>query len=445
MSRRFTLPHTCTGRHNDRFNAPIVSPALLFFAVCLLPAACPSSSWGADAARPVVRFDLRPTVAFRSVGDDRHVEACFVISSLVENLDESPFDQWSVRIVPRDESMHLVDYAPRTKTASLYDGSVAITTTNEDVFSFGLNGAGSPGPLHVDGGLERNQKNSKTKSYKEWSPVRAVTAAGSVERGRGVYFKLRQSQDRVLEGEKQFTVVFEASPAWRGAMFDVSITAEKVIRTFGGLDQRTKTVCRQDFAIAGYRDTDADAFRWAKRVDASEQELRRSAHRHQAAAPSQSLPHLLHGLASKLDPWDKDDRDLESTQSKNWIRRLISGKTDPYTDPTIRKLPVGLRATALDYCDACKDVRFLHHDARRAGLIGHHPVTSLDDLPNPNTANSESGDSRTYTATKVAIEDEEPIREPFRNNAHVAPANPLVEPNGDHGNGQAGLEQYPRR
>ena len=86
------------------------------------------------------------------------------------------------------------------------------------------------------------------------APVQAVTASGTINRGRGVYFKLRWTAQQILEGEKTFHNTSRPEQ-WRGSLMDVSVIAQGERKSFGW-ERETKTIGSANFVVAVFKDHD---------------------------------------------------------------------------------------------------------------------------------------------------------------------------------------------
>ena len=71
-------------------------------------------------------------------------------------------------------------------------------------------------------------KNSDSTQYQKRAPQQAMIAAGTTDRGRGVYFKFRWTADQVLEGEKRFRWTVAVPESWRGGLIDVQIIGQRL-------------------------------------------------------------------------------------------------------------------------------------------------------------------------------------------------------------------------
>jgi hypothetical protein len=329
------------------------------------------------AQNAVISFDLPPTAIAVPAGDGttdgllnsddgEPVEITLRLSSLV-NADVMPqIDRWMIRCVPRHSDWRVIDYAPRTETASDYATAIGVKTTDEKTSTFGVAADVTQGNLvrgHVGGDV--GSKQCESLQYDRVAPLHAVTAAGTIERGRGVYYKLRWTSTQVLEGEKEFKITFAVPAGFRSGLVDVSVVAIgrpsnqnsvtaaiAQIPVIGDDVGGMRSLGEARFVVGVYAEGDPVARQVVQSMTDAEATLRREADKVRAGSPARSLSTLIRHVASKLD---MDSVDVHS----NWPERLVFNNADPYTDPIIRKLPTDLRVKALDYCDARRKVESL--------------------------------------------------------------------------------------
>ncbi|MEM1228493.1 MAG: hypothetical protein AAGJ40_22605 [Planctomycetota bacterium] len=312
----------------------------------------------ADAyASHSVSFDMSPMAA--GVMSDRQSMQVHLRLSALVSPNAPSIDHWMVRVVPRHVGWTVDDYSPRTETASTMTSPIEIQATEESTRSSGISGDVAYGHL-VRGqlGADRGGKHAQTWTIQRHAPIEAVTASGTIERGRGVYFKMNWTAQQVLEGEKEFSIAFEVPSGCRGGVLDVTVSAHRqesdddskwmeipVIGSAGDHSgsRDVQRVAHQHFAVAVYRDGDEQAQALAAELTATEFTLRSAAADTRPTPSIRSLPGLLRHVAAKFNADEMVD--------PIWIDRFIAGVADPYVDPAITKLPSNVRVLALDYAD----------------------------------------------------------------------------------------------
>ena len=309
-----------------------------------LPPVAVATPVSADETRAADQKGERETAPLASGYETVQVE--LNLSSMIATPDVPRIDQWLVRCVARDASLSVVDYWPRTEVASELGGPIAVKKTNEQSDSLGISLDAVYGHLGTGrAGADHGRKKVESLSYERIAPVHAVTAAGTIHRGRGAYFKLRWTTQQVLEGEKVFRLTFRVPQQWRGGLIDVSVVAQTEHQSFAGLDSEIRTLGSANYVVATYRAGDVFAKEHAEQLAIAEQKMRRLAIQHQQQTAIRSLPSLIHHVAKKLDG-------KSTTAGTVWMEQLIAGHADPYIDKQISKLPMDVRIAALDYYDA---------------------------------------------------------------------------------------------
>lgn len=307
----------------------------------------------ASADNSIIHFDLPQTTIARPVageaGGDSLVTIELKLSSLIAAPDVPRIDQWLVQCQPRDRSLSIADYAPRTEVCSDIAGTIQFKKTNEHNKSIGFSIDGNYGSFaRGKSGIDQASKDINSYQLERIAPVQAVTASGTINRGLGVYFKLRWTAQQVLEGEKTFQLTLRVPPNWRGSLIDVSVVAQSEQKTFAGFDSETKTLGSADFIIAAYLQGDLQAEARARQLFDAELTLRSAASQYSPKPSLHSVTSLLRHVAMKLDV-------EPSKPDSDWIERLLLCRADPYLDKEIQKLPMPLRVAVLDYVDIRDD------------------------------------------------------------------------------------------
>lgn len=327
--------------------------------VCLLSVHLSGGS--ASAVEPArIHFDL-PGVAVANEGES--VEGGRVIDidlplSLIWNQEGTrltpalpPIDHMLVRVSMRN-SAPVVGYQPKTTYQSEFVGPVAITTKHESASTIGLNVDAVMHPFRIHGGSDRNDKQSDASEYQQHAPRQAVIAAGTIDRGEGVYYKLRWTRQNVLEGEKRFQASFAVPGQWRGGVLDVSVQAmsvkESVFRRHGihALDQ-------QHFVVALYQHGDVEAAQAARALAKFDRQLQASVD----VQPtwSSKLAGTLSTVSTPtvkqwLSEWDHQAR------SEKLYRQVISSDLDQRAELLIDRLPHSVQRSVRQYNQAQQEL-----------------------------------------------------------------------------------------
>ncbi|MEM0924420.1 MAG: hypothetical protein AAGJ83_00145 [Planctomycetota bacterium] len=302
------------------------------------------------ADQAVVRFDVPAVVAASSeevAPGSKQVTAAWTLSSLVvgsdhdAHVDTPPIDHLLIRCRLR-ERFPVVAFLPRTEVQTDYAGPISITEKREKSEAFGVSMDGKYQPIagaHL--GADETSLQSNATQYQHNAPVQAVVASGTIDRGHGVYFKLRWTRGQVLEGEKHFQVTFTVPRAWRGGLLDVEIMATGIDRGFMGKSE-VRPVAQQEFVIAVHDEADSEAATLAGRLAVLDKKLR------QHAQHSRQRPNALQKW------WNERFSTKSDRQNRpfSWYQRLARQQADPYIDQEIRRLPMPVRVTVIDYAAA---------------------------------------------------------------------------------------------
>jgi hypothetical protein len=318
------------------------------FLVCTWLLTCVMAAPMEARSESPIEFDLPPTAPAQSTQHDNPslVTIEFNLSSMVGAAHRLKVDQWMIRCQPRDPRVMLVDYSPRTETSSQLAGSIQVKTTDESSKAFGVSLDGGYGHLATGhAGADNIDKQIKTLQYDRIAPQQVVIASGTIDRGRGVYFKLRSTEQQVLEGEKRFSLTLRVPENWRGSLVDVSVEAQVEKRSFypwGPWDRETKTISSRHFVVAVYRLGDEQAQRMAEALADAERALRDLNRGLQPSHLTVSLPAVFRQVASTFD---------SGNPKENWLQRLLTEQADPHLDEQIRELPMNVRVAVLDYAE----------------------------------------------------------------------------------------------
>ncbi len=240
----------------------------------------------AVAASPDVSFDVTPSVGCRDVTtaefaeanpDERLVEAQIEVSSLIRQGNEEDLLQYFYRFDSPRRTLRIVDYAPQTTLASDLAGNVTIEKKEESTKGLAATvTAPFAWPVKLAGSGELASKTLDSTRYELVPPMTAVAASGTLDRGYGVYFKLKPSRSTSLEGSKRFSMTFRVPRNWRADYVHLSCTASAAVQgLLGPLDE--PFVCgRRKFVVALYAEGDASAKAAAERLVRAESELLKS-------------------------------------------------------------------------------------------------------------------------------------------------------------------------
>jgi len=282
------------------------SLTLSFFVAALPLVALPLI---ASAEQPRVFFDMPYAVACRDVTPAEYaashpgrrlVEAKLEISALLTAGKESDLTQFFIRAQCPQRALAIVDYLPKTSHESIAS-SVTMEKSTERSAAIGINLSGNyelialPGP---SAGIGESRKSSvKTELL---PPLETVAASGTLDRGAGLFFKIKSSPRNLLEGTREYALVLSVPTAWRADYLQIRCEADGVRRGVVSTFDEQVNCGQRDFLVALFQEGDEPARQMAENF------ARREAAR-QVRNPKSKVPNQGHSAAmripAELTPW----------------------------------------------------------------------------------------------------------------------------------------------
>ena len=179
-----------------------------------------------SAAETRVLFDIPSKVECRDVTPEKcaqtHpdlmvIEAKFRISAGFVEGGETLVEDFVYLISSPDLRLKVLDFLPNTTLeSSTADDRIEVTDSTES--SDALSGETRVAYSVISLGGSKNFSNKKTESnhYERVAPKKLVLASGTLNRGYGVFYKLRPSAGVSLEGAKEFVLLCIVPKTWRG-------------------------------------------------------------------------------------------------------------------------------------------------------------------------------------------------------------------------------------
>ena len=173
-----------------------------------------------------VAFDIPSKVECRDVTPEKcaavHttmkvIEAKFRISASFVDGEEASTVDFVYMISSPDMRLKVLDFLPNTTLeSSTAEGHIEVTDSTESTDA--LTGDARVAYSILSLGASKNLSNKKTESnhYQRVAPKHLVLASGTVNRGNGVFYKLRPSEGGSLEGAKEFVLMAIVPKKWRG-------------------------------------------------------------------------------------------------------------------------------------------------------------------------------------------------------------------------------------
>ncbi len=153
--------------------------------------------------------------------------------------------------------MQVADYSPRTETYSNVDGNIQVTNQYIRNRDASINATGFyPVFAKADGHASYHDTTHQTIESNMIAAQHLLSAAGTLDRRTGAYFKLRKSPQYVLEGARRFSLLLEVPIGWRADLLEVKTFAFGVSNNhgLGAKDEHLLVADRFHVAVYQYGD-----------------------------------------------------------------------------------------------------------------------------------------------------------------------------------------------
>jgi hypothetical protein len=349
----------------------VAALVLLFLSIMTAPSAL--------AGVPQVEFDAAYVVACRDVTPEgfaaanpqqRLVEARIDISALLQRGSEDDLAEYYFRLTSPRRSVQVHDYLPKTKLAGDIAGNISIEEKNERSAGLGLSLAGVySGAAKAAGNANLGTTRSKTVRFDRLPPLESLTASGTIDRGTGVFFKLRPSSRTSLEGGNEYVLMLRVPCEWRADYLHLHCQATGWRRgPVRALDER-KNCGSCDFLIALHLEGDRQARDAALELTAAESRLRRAA----AEIAEPKVPPSLAGRLGHV--FSGGDVKLP----EDWLERVLHGPTHAELRMLMTRLPRTVRESVMRYLAARQRLEGINRPSappvavgpRRNGVAAH--------------------------------------------------------------------------
>lgn len=298
-----------------------------------------------------VAFDVNPFVPARDasnlgllsqVPNSRMIDVQLDVSALFTPGDSSIVTEYTVRIVSRHEDVLVADYSPRTELQTDVFGPMQVSQDSDRLREAAIRGVGGyPGVGNAQGYAFAQSNEHETIHYARKPAMELLTAAGTLERRRGVYFKMRQSPQTTLEGARPFRIVFEVPNTWRADLLDVTIEA---VGYEHGHSKRTRVLSTHPFVVALYQENDEYAASVAANYVRQQQNLNATARSFARTIEQRSFPTPIHKLGAKLDIY-------EPSIPQDWFASIVFQPGSSFHTSRLSYLPVDVRVAIMNYLD----------------------------------------------------------------------------------------------
>ena len=299
--------------------------------------------------------------------DERVVEADLFLSVLVDSSLASSPDQLVVRIRPLGFSSLIANHSLRTETYSEYASPIEVSQTDESYRNVTAKAQSLPGQVataRVSGSW--GDRNTAVSKYLRKSPVGIVSASGTVDCGRGVFYKFVRTSQTPIEGQRRLRVAMRVPPGWRGDLLEVTVLASArpvgvmaSVASLAGTDIHLRRAKSAKFMVAVYDRADARGRELSRILADSETSMRfeLSAATHKSIRSGYRWEDFIRGMDDEFVIWGVNS-------GFERIRDLaLSGRLNPYVDPDFKLLPTDAQAACLRYLDSRK--QYMMYTMRR--------------------------------------------------------------------------------
>jgi hypothetical protein len=144
------------------------------------------------------------------------IEAKFRISASFVEGDESSTVEMVYMISSPEMRLKVLDFLPNTTLESTAEDHIEVIDSTESTDALTGDAKVAYSILTLGGSANSTNKKTESNKYRKIPPKHLVLASGTVNRGHGVFYKLRPSQEASLEGAKEFMMLCIVPKTWRG-------------------------------------------------------------------------------------------------------------------------------------------------------------------------------------------------------------------------------------
>jgi hypothetical protein len=199
---------------------------------------------------------------------------------------------------------------------------------------------GYPGIGSVSGAWNQSDFQTQSVQFLQRPAKELTIAAGTTNRQRGVYFKIRPNSQTTIEGSRKLGLLLSVPENWRADLMDVTIQA-------AGLEpphyRKEAVVARQSFVVALYQENDAVASAAAAEYVKQQANLIRCVKLFSKTIEQRSFPTPFHKIGAKLDLYEPDI-------PGNWLDAIVY-KPGAFHHTRLSALPVDVRVAIMNFQD----------------------------------------------------------------------------------------------
>jgi len=170
--------------------------------------------------------DVTPAKCAAAHPDVKVIEATIRISASLEEGTEDSIVDFTYMISSPEMRLKILDYLPNNVLESQYaDDRIEVTDRVEDSDSTSLEALAGYSIFSLSATKSQVNRRTESNQYERIAPKALVLASGTMNRGHGVFYKLRRSNTVSLEGAKEFTFLARVPKHWRGDWCSVVCTS----------------------------------------------------------------------------------------------------------------------------------------------------------------------------------------------------------------------------
>ena len=279
----------------------------------------------------------------RQMPESRLVQVKLEVSTIVPSEFQGSFEEAMLKIVTRQPSVQIADYWPRTEMYSPVITPITVAEDYDRMRQASIQGAGGyPGFGAAQGQASFHDNLRRDVQYEQRPSMQLLTAAGTIDRRSGVYFKLRSTPQSVLEGSRSFVLTLEVPLTWRGDVLEFQAIAYGQKNSESNHHHHRKVLGQERFLVAIYADGDSEAAERAMAFVHQQSKLRYVAQQFAENIEKRAYPTPVHKLGKALDIYAPP---VPTDYLAQWI--FGTAKNQPNA-----RLPVDLRVAMLDFIDS---------------------------------------------------------------------------------------------
>ncbi len=314
----------------------------------LLVLAALSTSVQFDVQTIAPAIALNSDSASRQMPDSRLVQVRLDVSTIVPSEFQGNFEEAMIKFATRQPAVQVADYWPRTEMYSPVTTPISVAEDYDRTRQASIQGAGGyPFIGSAQGQAYFHDNLSRDVQYQQRPPMQLLSAAGTIDRRSGVYFKLRSTPQSVLEGSRTFVLTLEVPSMWRGDVLEFHAVAYG--RKTSESNNHRKTLGQERFLIAVYADGDKTAAEYAMSFVQQQSKLRRTARQFAENIEKRAYPTPVHKLGKALDIYAPQ---VPTDYLEQWIFGAATNQPNS-------RLPVDLRVAMLDFIDSRRVIESL--------------------------------------------------------------------------------------